>query len=181
MIRPTVYEGRPKNLYAFNDVAEAIVVHWLVDKSFSYDAIHNAIDYARRSHPTWALIRAPVGVASAVEGDRGVIAQRVAGEYVDIGGSGEQGVLRPEMFERASDMLRAGGWIANELGLSRIEVDPTKLGGAPSLRGHRWPVERVARIAADEPGRSILVTDYGLDDRDVEESLRWTEAAAALT
>ncbi len=32
--------------------------------------------------------------------------------------------------------------------MERLEVDPDKLGGVLSLRGRRWPVERVAQIAS---------------------------------
>jgi uncharacterized protein (DUF433 family)/DNA-binding transcriptional MerR regulator len=180
LIRPSVYEGRPANRYAFFDVAEAIVVHWLRDQGFAYTEIHDAVEAARESGATWALLRPDLGVARAVEGDRGVIAVRHGGQYVEISRPGEQAVLKPEHFALAGDMLRTGGWLADQLGLDRIEVDPAKLGGAPSLRGRRWPVERVARIAADAEGRAILIDDYGLDDRDVEESVRWTSAAAAL-
>lgn len=77
-------------------------------------------------------------------------------------------------------MLRRGGWLADHLGLNRLEVDPDKLGGAPTLRGRRWPVERVAQLAADEEGEQILLREYGLDQRDIDESLRWVEAAARL-
>jgi hypothetical protein len=41
-------------------------------------------------------------------------------------------------------------------------------------------VERVAQLAADREGRLILVDEYGLDERDVDESMRWVEAAARL-
>jgi hypothetical protein len=47
-------------------------------------------------------------------------------------------------------------------------------------------VERVAQIASDRDGKvvpegeALLIEDYGLDARDVDESLRWVEAAAAL-
>jgi uncharacterized protein (DUF433 family) len=115
-----------------------------------------------------------------VIGDRGAIVQRFDGGYVETGKPGQQIVLRPELLDVARDMLRTGGWLARDLGLERIEVDPQKLGGAPTLRGRRWPVERVARIAADETGRAILTDGYGLDPRDVDESVRWAEAAAAL-
>jgi uncharacterized protein (DUF433 family) len=181
LIRPTIYEGRPANRYAFYDVAEAIVVHWLRDQAFRYPEIHHAIERAREEYPRWPLIKAPLAVAHhALKGDRGVIVQKIDGGYVETGRPGEQIVLRPELLDFARDMLRTGGWLASELGLKRIEVDPQKLGGAPTLRGSRWPVERVARIAADDEGRTILTDDYGLDPRDVDESMRWSAAAAAL-
>lgn len=182
LIRPTIYEGRPANRYAFYDVAEAIVVHWLLDHGFDYTEIHTAIDRAGESRRSWPLLEAPLGVAQhTVERDRGVIVLRTPeGHYVEIGRPGDQVVLRPELFHKASDMLRSGGWLASQLDLKRIEVDPQKLGGAPSLRGHRWPIERVARIAADDAGRAALISEYGLDEIDIDESIRWTSATAAL-
>lgn len=183
LITPSFYKGRPANLYAFLDVAEAIVVHWLLDRRFTYDDIHTAIDGARQAYPDWPLLHAPLGVAQhAVEGDeRGAIVQEVdAGVYVDIGRGGNQVTLRPQLLERARDMLRRGGWVAQELGLRRIEVDPDKLGGLPTVQGRRWPVERVAELAADDAGRTTLTVDYGLDDRDIAESVRWVAAAAQL-
>jgi uncharacterized protein (DUF433 family)/DNA-binding transcriptional MerR regulator len=182
LIRPTLYEGRPANRYAFYDVAEAIVVHWLRERGFSNDEIHSAIQAAGDGARRWPLLEAPLGVAHhTIERDRGVIAIRTSeGQYVEIGRPGGQFVLAPELFELAGDMLRSGGWLADRLGLSRIEVDPEKLGGAPSLRGHRWPVERVARLAADPRGRAYLLAEYDLDEQDVEESIQWTTAAAAL-
>jgi hypothetical protein len=62
-IRPTVYEGRPANRYAFFDVAEAIVVHWLRDDGFRYPEIHEAIAAARAQHPLWPLVHGELGVA----------------------------------------------------------------------------------------------------------------------
>jgi uncharacterized protein (DUF433 family) len=183
LIRPTYYEGRPTNLYAFNDVAEAIVVRWLLSRRFSYKLIHIAVDRAREEHPDWPLINAPLGVAQhAVEGDpRGIIVKRTEeGAYVEVSQEGQQIALKPELLEDVAMMLRRGGWIANELRLKRIEVDPQKLGGAPSLKGRRWAVESVAQIAADDEGRTILIDDYGLDKRDVDEAVRWAEAAAAI-
>ena len=183
LITPTLYAGRPANLYAFLDVAEAIVVHWLLERGFEYTDIHSAIESARETHPDWPLLTAPLGVAQhAVRGDtRGAIVQEIRrGIYVDVGSPGGQITLKPQLLERTRDMLRRGGWIAEELGLHRLEVDPQKLGGAPTLRGRRWPVERVAQLAADEDGRRVLVDDYGLDARDVDESVRWVKAAARL-
>lgn len=185
LIRPTIYEGRPANRYAFFDVAEAIIVHWLRDQGFDYNAIHQAIHAARDDHPQWPLIRGKLGVARhTVESDhdRGVIVRRTAdGSYVEIGKPGDQIVLKPELLDFAQDMLRSGGWLAYHLKLDRIEVDPSKLGGAPVLASTRWPVERVARIAADDEGRAILIAEYELDEVDVDQAITWSHAADRLS
>jgi uncharacterized protein (DUF433 family)/DNA-binding transcriptional MerR regulator len=183
LIRPTNYEGRPANLYAFNDVAEAIVIRWLLSRGFIYKQIHRAIDCAHEDYPDWPLLRAPLGVAQhAIQGDpRGVIAQRSDdGTYIDVSHASGQITLKPQLFQDVALMLRTGGWIANELGLKQIEVDPGKLGGVPSLKGRRWPVESVAQIAADDDGRTILLSEYGLAKREITESVRWVDAVASI-
>lgn len=187
LIEPTHFEGPPAHLYSFFDVAEAIVVHWLQSRGFSYRQIHAAVDRAREDHPRWPLYTAPLGIAQhAVDGDpRGVIVLEVVkGVFAETGRSDDAGdeqiTLKPELLDQARDMLRRGGWLAEKLRLNRVEVDPEKLGGSPTLRGRRWPLDRVAQIASDQAGRELLIEDYGLDQRDVDESLRWVEAAAAL-
>src|SRR5436309_1559682 len=88
-------------------------------------------------------------------------APELRGVYVDTGRRDEVGdeqvILRPELLDGAREMLRRGGWIADQLRLKRIEVDPQKLGGQPTLRGRRWPVERVAQIGANREGKMILM------------------------
>lgn len=183
LIKASLFEGRPANLYEFRDVAEAIVVHWLLDRGFTYDDIHVAIEQARGDHPGWPLLTAPLGVAQhAIDGDpKGVIALEIdRGTYVDTRRGGQQAMLKPELLEQARDMLRAGGWLAADLKLKRIEVDPGKLGGAPVIRGRRWPIERIAQLAADEEGTEMLIESYGLDRRDIEESVQWVDAALSL-
>lgn len=186
LIRPTIFEGRPANMYAFYDVAEAIIVHWLRDRLFSYPEIHRAIQSARREHPHWPLIRGGLGVARHTtdpdwERDRGVIVQEMQeGVYEEVGRLGRQVVLDPELLDFAQDMLRQGGWIAWANHLDRIEVEPTRLGGAPTLKDSRWPIERVANMASDDQGWVILQDEYGLAQRDVEQAVTWTEAAESL-
>jgi len=183
LIKPTLFRGRPANIYEFRDVAEAIVVHWLLDRGFSYVDIHHAIGRARVDHSNWPLLTAPLGIAQhAIAGDpKGAIVLEVAqGTYVDTGSGGNQITLKPQLLEAASDMLRRGGWLAAKMNLQRIEVDPGKLGGAPVVRGRRWPIDRVAQLAADKAGRAVLMDDYGLHRMDIEESVRWVRAAAKL-
>jgi uncharacterized protein (DUF433 family) len=183
LITPTVYEGRPANLYSYFDVAEAIVVRWLLAHGIAHHEIRHALDEVREEYPRWPLLNAPLGIGQQSVDDSGSLVRRdAAGAYVDASGAAPgQLVIRPTLLQQARDMLQHGGWLADELGLSRIEVDPLKLGGQPSLRGRRWAVDHVARLGADDEGRRILIEDYGLDEAEVDEAIAWAEAAHALT
>ncbi len=183
LITPTVFRGRPANLYEFRDVAEAIVVNWLTERGFGYPAIHNAIRRARAEFGGWPLLASSLGVAKhAVEGDpRGTIALELhGGTYIDTASGSDQITLKPEVFVHAREIIRSGGWIADRLKLRHIAVDPTTLGGTPIVRGRRWPVERVAQLAADDAGRDVLLKDYGLGRCEITESVKWMAAAAKL-
>jgi uncharacterized protein (DUF433 family) len=183
LIKPSFFRGRPANLYEFRDVAEAIVVHWLLAAEFTYENVHAAIESARTYYGEWPLSEAPLGIAQhAVEGDpRGTLVLNIKkGVYVDLLRARDQLTLPPHMLELARDVLRRGGWIANQLGLKHVEVDPAKLSGRPVVRGRRWPVDRVAQLAADEEGRAVLTEEYGLSEEEVSDSLRWMDTALAL-
>lgn len=181
LIRPSAYKGRPTNLYSYFDVAEAVAVNWLRSEGFKYDEIHSAIRNARQTEPMWPLTRSDLGVARQdLEEDPGMILKREGDIYVDVTRAGDQVALKPTFLFHVSDTLRSGGWIARELGLERIEVDPGRLGGRPSLKGRRWAVQHVALIADDEAGRAALVENYDLEPDEIDECVKWSEAADAL-
>jgi uncharacterized protein (DUF433 family)/DNA-binding transcriptional MerR regulator len=182
LITPTVYEGRPANLYSYFDVAEAIVVRWLVELGFRHAEIRSALDDVRDEYPRWPLLNAPLGVGRQSVDDRGVLVRkRQADVYVDVSGRAPgQVVIRPSLLDDARDMLSHGGWLARSLHLEHIEVDPLKLGGQPSLRDRRWTVDHVARLAADDEGRQILLDSYCLEAVEIDEAVAWLEAADAL-
>lgn len=181
LITPTAYEGRPRNLYSYYDVAEAIVIHWLLDEQHSLDEIRFALQDVREEWPRWPLLHAPLGIGRTTLDDRGALVRRDGDRYLDVSGRAPgQYVVQPQMLDTARDMLAHGGWLANSLNLERIEVTPLKLGGQPSLRGRRWTIDHVARLAADHEGRRVLEDQYGLESQEVDEALSWTEAAEAL-
>jgi len=186
LITPTGFKGSPANLYTFFDVAEAIAVRWLLEKGFDYGELHRAIDYARRSHPNWPLQRSRIGVAQhAVQGDpRGTIALEECDpsgtSWVDTLARGSQQILEPKLLERTTDMLRRGGWLAEQHSLKHIAVDPELMGGIPTIRGRRWSVGRVAQLAADPEGRRVLIEDYHFESEAVDDALRWSAEAQKL-
>jgi uncharacterized protein (DUF433 family)/DNA-binding transcriptional MerR regulator len=182
LVTPTVYEGRPANLYSYFDVAESIVVRWLLDQGFRHTEIRAALEDVRYEFPRWPLLNAPLGVGRHSFDDRGALVKKQSPDvYVDVGGRAPgQIVIKPVLLDNARDMLRHGGWLASALSLQRIEVKPLKLGGQPSLRGRRWTVEHVARLAADDEGRQVLIERYGLEPVEVDEAVAWADAAAAI-
>jgi uncharacterized protein (DUF433 family) len=180
-MQPTVYEGRPINLYTYLDVAQAVAVQWLRTEGFSYAQIRSAISEAGDEYGAWPLVDAPLGIArESDKGDRGVLAQRKSGVYIDVGAGTGQFTLKPRFFFEVRDTLRSGGWIARQLKLKRLEVDPGRLGGLPTLKGRRWSVPQVAQIAADQEGRDLLRSDYGLATAEIRESVQWSQAVAQL-
>jgi uncharacterized protein (DUF433 family)/DNA-binding transcriptional MerR regulator len=182
LVTPTVYEGRPANLYSYLDVAEAIVVRWLLDQGFAHVEIRGALEEVRSDYPRWPLLNAPIGIGRQAIGDRGALVTKdTADTYVEVGGSGHgQVVIKPALLDTVRDTLAHGGWLAISLDLRHIEVEPLKLGGQPSLRGRRWTVDHVARLADDEEGVRVLVDDYDLDEVEINEAVAWSDAAAAL-
>jgi uncharacterized protein (DUF433 family)/DNA-binding transcriptional MerR regulator len=182
LISASVYEGRPANLYSYFDVAEAIVVRWLLDRGVTHPQIAYALSHVRHDFPNWPLLNAPLGIGQQSTDDPGRLVRKTDDrEYIDVSGDRPgQVVIRPTLLHGAADMLEHGGWLANALGLRRIEVTPAKLGGQPSLRGRRWTVDHVARLGADDEGQAILREQYGLDQGEIDEALQWAEAAEAL-
>lgn len=183
LIRPTVYRGRPANLYSYFDVAEAIVVRWMLDHGITHRDIRLALDGVSEAFPRWPLLNAPLGIGRLSIDDRALLVRREdVHVYVEATGRGKPGqiIIKPALLDRARDMLAHGGWLAAEHGLRTIEVKPLKLGGAPSVLGRRWTIDQVARLADDAAGRALLHRAYGLTNLEVEEAVAWTKAALEL-
>ncbi len=80
-------------------------------------------------------------------------------------------------LDLVSDLLCRGGWAAKESGARHIEVHPDRLSGRPTIRGTRVPVDKVASIALSPDGRGILKDGYDLSDEEIDDAIRWWEAA----
>jgi hypothetical protein len=66
----------------------------------------------------------------------------------------------------AEGLLRAGGFVARELGIGCIEVDPARCLGRPVVRGTRIPVQD-----------AVVAGGHDLDPAVLADLQRWWEAA----
>jgi DNA-binding transcriptional MerR regulator len=109
-IRASISDGDP-HVYAYEDVAEAIAVHDLLERGVRLPAIRATVERYGGStkHP------------------------------LSTNGLELVGLLPLNGHVPAPELLRRGGWAARLLpDLEWVEVDPTRMGGRPCIRGRRW-------------------------------------------
>ena len=167
-------------VYSFQDVAEAIAVHQLLDRGVMHADIKQAIDGLRDKYGDWPLQLAPL-----VTTDRKQASARVAireGEMAfDVGRRRGQAFLSYVELQGINQLLRRGGWALLELpDVTRIEVDPDRLSGRPTIRDRRVPAEKVARIAQTANGLRVLSTGYDISRREAADAVQWYKRAQQL-
>jgi uncharacterized protein (DUF433 family)/DNA-binding transcriptional MerR regulator len=167
LIRSSQSTGAPR-VYSFQDVAEAMLVHELLERGAEHRDIRRTIENLRRDYRDWPLTRARLSTSS----DGRVYAEDGEATY-DVGNRGWQQIA-VEDLERITGLLERGGWAARSLDLQHIEVNPNRLGGRPVIRGTRVPVELVAEVAAMPEGRTTLHEGYELNDAEIDEAVAWT-------
>jgi uncharacterized protein (DUF433 family) len=176
---------RPR-VYSFEDVAEAMVVHELLDRGVPHREILRTIKNLRKVYGHWPLTTAPLSTSDLHRNLRGkgefLILKR-NGEQVDIGrGEGAESFL-PSMWslKAVTALLRNGGWILREHpDIKYIEVDPLRLGGTPTIRDRRVPAEKVAVLAQSRTGLKALHEDYDLTKDQIDDARTWFRAVSAL-
>ena len=166
---------RPLRVYSFQDVAEAMIVHELIERGVVRRAIRAAVEHLRGSTGgNWPLLEAQLLVPEHGPAGRTVVVADAAGHLDVVAGHPILGQL--DLVEVVSE-LRRGGWAARSLpGLSHIEVDPDRLSGRPVIRGKRVPAELAARLAETPQGADVLRHDYGLTSEEIEDARRWWHA-----
>lgn len=170
-IRSSVEQAIPR-IYSFQDIAEAMVVHELLERGVTHRDIKKAICELGDRYGDWPLTDAKLATIPG-EAHARVIARESEGDY-DIGGLGWQQVVEPENLEKIRAQLRRGGWAVRALpDLEHIEVDPDRLSGKPTIRGRRIAAEDVAEIAATRGGVETLHADYELDEAEIADARRW--------
>jgi uncharacterized protein (DUF433 family)/DNA-binding transcriptional MerR regulator len=191
-------------VYSYEDVAEALALHELRDRGFSYPTIQVVLAslHERRGYGSWPLSHAPIattgGTVALVENGTaydlsGHPWQRLLAEdelqplALGPGRDGSATGARPdprhvegELRPLALDLAR-GGWAARELpDLRHIEVDPNRLSGRPTIRGRRLRADKVARLAQVPGGRELLRSEYELSEDQIRDAERWWQTTERL-
>jgi uncharacterized protein (DUF433 family)/DNA-binding transcriptional MerR regulator len=167
------WSSKIPRVYSFQDVAEAIAVHELIDRGVKHADIKRAIDGLRHEYGDWPLQAAPLATP-----DRRVTTPSVAlstGQTAyDIGRRKGQTYFSFVELKGIGELLRRGGWALRGVeDITHIQVDPDRLSGHPTIRDRRVPAEKVARIAALTDGLRILASDYGVTRREADDAVRW--------
>lgn len=182
-IKSSVSSDAPR-VYSYQDVAEAMVVHELLDRGVPLRRVRRAVELLRSDYGDWPLTQAPIVTTRTGERDgkpAAAMALQRGDGLTDLNRDALQGVLAIGDLSRIAGQLRRGGWAVRELpDLRSIEVDPDRLSGRPTIRGTRVPAELVARLADQPDGRRTLKGDYGVSDRQIEDAQRWWVAVEHL-
>lgn len=179
-IRSSRSTGVPR-VYSFQDVAEALVVHELLDSGVPSREIRRAILNLRNEYGDWPLTTAPIETSRLETDAKARLVSRSGDMRLDIGkGAGMQGVMVEYTdLKDVVDLLRRGGWVMRRLpNVQHIEVDPDRLSGRPTIRNRRIPADKVALIAQRRGGHEVLRNDYDLTKREVEDATRWFDAVS---
>jgi uncharacterized protein (DUF433 family)/DNA-binding transcriptional MerR regulator len=169
-IRASQSESIPK-VYSYQDVAEAMVVHDLLEHGVGHVDIRTAIE-ALEGYGDWPLTAAPLATVQT-KGRSRLVAVEVEATY-DVGDRGWQQVVNPENLTRIRSELQRGGWAVRRApGLKHIEVDPERLSGRPVIRGRRVAAQDVAETAEEPGGREALEEGYGLESEQIDDARSW--------
>lgn len=175
-IRSSRSEGRPR-VYSYQDVAEAMVVHGLINDGMPMSKIRVAVENLRDEFGAWPLQDAPL----YTESNRRILLEDSGQLFeVDAKKMPGHGVIYPvvqDHLRQIADDLRRGGWAAREHpDLEYIEVNPERLSGRPTIKGRRVPARFVAETARTASGVDLLREEFDLEPAQVDDAVRWLES-----
>jgi uncharacterized protein (DUF433 family)/DNA-binding transcriptional MerR regulator len=175
----------PPHVFSYQDVAEAMVVHELLDRNVRRSEIRTAVGNMRQEYGDWPLQAAPIAVYEDRDHGnrlRSRMALKQGADVFDVGGAGgRQTYLQYQELTELASLLRRGGWVIRKNPKIRhIEVNPNVLSGKPTIRGHRLAVRQVVAIAREKGGPKELREGYDLTTAEIRDALAWADAVEAF-
>jgi len=183
-------KDKSPNVYAYQDAAEAMVVHDLVDRGVPPRHIRQVMARLREENgKDWPLQAERLLVPGEPESKGSVRVDRPGEPLVLAAMTSSHSVpalanapvldpeglpvLSPEYLRLIAQQLHNGGWAVRELpGLRHIEVDPDKMSGRPSIKRLRIAAEDVA-VIAEESGHEVVKAEYELEDSEIRDAVAW--------
>jgi uncharacterized protein (DUF433 family) len=180
-IRSSQQTALPR-VYSFQDTAEAMVVHELMDAKVPYKEIRRAIAGLReRFGEDWPLTAAQDKLGTyGTKKKRRVLFKDDEAAY-DLGNLGWQQMDARDL-KKVSGLLMRGGWAARNLkNLRFIEVNPDRLSGTPTIKGRRVAAKAAAELAdSGKAGIRVLRDEYELSEAQINDAQRWWKEARRL-
>ena len=165
--------ARPR-IYSYQDIAEAMVVHQLLDNKVSYRRIRQTLDELRRDPDLGDWPLSQVELVAVGSDERPEVLVERGGAHFDLTGHPWHGTIDVGDLRKIATDLNRGGWAARELpDLRHIEVHPDLLSGRPVVRGHRIAARSAAELAETDEGLAVLRDEYELDDAEIHDARRW--------
>jgi uncharacterized protein (DUF433 family) len=164
--------GRVPGTYSYADAAEAVLAHYLVAEGRLRPAeVAKLVQNLREEYGAWPLAAAPL------EHEGKLVVVREGDDLVldALHRAGQRVIEATLDLREVRDALEHGGWVALRRRRESVEVDPERLSGVPTVRGHRIPTELVADLLEEVRGRKTLRDDYGLTDREIDEAAAYEE------
>lgn len=176
-IRASREDDHYPNVYAYQDIGEAMIVHALISENVPRKEILSAIDALRDAYGyDWPLTHADIVIADyGNEEKRSLVIREDADAYFDLTQHHYdwQYVISPEHVAQVARELHRGGWAAREMPeLEHIEVHPDRFSGRPVIRGTRVPAGQAARMALAGQ-RFELAEGYDLTNEQIDDAVKW--------
>lgn len=175
-IRSSQSSKRPR-IYSYQDIAEALIVHELLDANVKHGEVMRAINELRsRYEMSWPLTGAReqlyVTTSHLPRRGRYLMLEEDVESFTRPAGDPDQFMIGIDIEKVRTDLAR-GGWAARDVEFQHIEVNPERLSGRPTIRGRRIAAEQVASMALEPGGREALLDGYDLSEAEIDEAVQW--------
>lgn len=171
--------SRRPSVYSYADAGEAVIARYLIDQGAKPKKIREMVERLRDEFGEWPLARAPL------EHEGGLVVRRdkKGGVLIDVINRPDQQVEEGTFLSltQVREALERGGWVALGAPRVHIQVDPDRLSGRPTIRDRRVPTAMVAELAERDEGRTLLRTEFGLTEDEIEDAVGYeADVAKAL-